>query len=373
MKTWLIAICGLTPQVITETLYALHQQGRKVDGIRILTTREGKSKIYSSLMAPKEGHYYRYLKDYGIAPDTIDFSSRHIRAVCDDSGMEIDDITCGEDNELFLRACMETAFELTGNQGNSVIFSIAGGRKTMGACLALAAQAYGRPQDRICHVLVSPEFENCRDFFYPPPVSEAVTLTDQLGQPYNKETRYARVTLIPMPFFSIRDRLSDRLLKVPESPATLMLSLVHDRHGEMIVDIAARKVSWKGIEVDLMPARMALFTFFVLLKKEGKCLKPSCKCCRDCFLSTPEIIRRSDEIAALYRRMAIRDTEEMSDSGIQSLNKENLAMYRSRLNEDLQRGFGAQEVRHFEVTATGRKPNKQYGIPLDRERIKVIL
>ncbi|NLV24760.1 MAG: TIGR02584 family CRISPR-associated protein, partial [Deltaproteobacteria bacterium] len=41
MKTVLLAVCGLSPQVITETLYALHQQGRQVDAVRVLTTRQG--------------------------------------------------------------------------------------------------------------------------------------------------------------------------------------------------------------------------------------------------------------------------------------------------------------------------------------------
>ena len=34
MKTILLAVTGLSPQVITETLYALHQQNRKVDAIQ---------------------------------------------------------------------------------------------------------------------------------------------------------------------------------------------------------------------------------------------------------------------------------------------------------------------------------------------------
>lgn len=47
MKNILLAVCGLTPQVITETLYALHQDQRKVDAIHVITTRNGKEKIYA--------------------------------------------------------------------------------------------------------------------------------------------------------------------------------------------------------------------------------------------------------------------------------------------------------------------------------------
>jgi CRISPR-associated protein (TIGR02584 family) len=86
-------------------------------------------------------------------------------------------------------------FALTRDPESAVFFSIAGGRKSMGACLTIAAQLYRRPQDRLYHVLVSPEFESCRDFFYPPPESRPLTLYYRLGQPYSKETRFARVTL----------------------------------------------------------------------------------------------------------------------------------------------------------------------------------
>jgi len=38
MKNILLAVVGLSPQVITETLFALHQQNRRVDAIHIITS-----------------------------------------------------------------------------------------------------------------------------------------------------------------------------------------------------------------------------------------------------------------------------------------------------------------------------------------------
>ena len=46
MKNILLAVTGLSPQVITETLYALHQSGRYVDAIHVITTLDGKKKIF---------------------------------------------------------------------------------------------------------------------------------------------------------------------------------------------------------------------------------------------------------------------------------------------------------------------------------------
>jgi len=374
MKRILLAVCGLSPQVITETLYALHLEGRMPDAVRVLTTREGKAAINAHLLDPETGHYQRFLREYDLDPATIDFSARHVTAVTDDRGREIDDIGGEEDNELFLGACMEAAFQLTSDPESAVYFSIAGGRKTMGACLAVAAQCYARRQDRIFHVLVSPEFEGNRDFFYPPRESVSLELRGRDGRPFFMETRYARVTLVPMPFFSIRDRLSDRLLKAPESPSALMLSLVREKRHELVVDLPGCKVAWKGMECDLMPAQMALYAFFALRKRESDCGEGTCRGCTACTLTREEVVARAAEVAEIYRSISRgRTVEEMSQTGVAGLDEDNFMSYRSRVNTALERAFGSGEAAKIAIVTHGKRPGVRYGIPLDRERIRVVV
>jgi CRISPR-associated protein Csx14 len=184
MKKILIAVCGLSPQIITETLFALHQQDRLPDMVRILTTRIGMEACHAQLFAAGNGHYHKFLADYQIAADSIDFSPLDVIAVTDEQGRCIDDIGDEDDNLAFLHACMLHAYEYSKSPESRIFYSIAGGRKTMGACLASAAQLYGRQQDRIFHVLVSPEFENCREFYYPAMPSRPITLFDEKQHPY---------------------------------------------------------------------------------------------------------------------------------------------------------------------------------------------
>ncbi|MBW1920939.1 MAG: TIGR02584 family CRISPR-associated protein [Deltaproteobacteria bacterium] len=268
MKNILLAVCGLSPQVITETLYALHQSLRPVDAIHVITTREGKEKIFAQLLAGGSGHYFKYLEEYGIPSSSIDFGPQNVHVVTDQHGVEIPDIGDETDNERLLSMCLDLAFRFTADPDTAVFFSVAGGRKTMSSCLAVAAQMYGRKQDRLFHVLVSPEFESNRDFFYPPKASRTIELHDNSGQPFYKETRYAKVNLIPIPFVSIRERLSDTLLKTPKDPSTLMLSLVKEAPVRLTVNLLERKLVYKGLELDLMPARIALYAFFALQKKD---------------------------------------------------------------------------------------------------------
>lgn len=374
MKRHLLAVCGCTPQVITETLFALYQQQRMIDSIRIITTSVGKKAIYGHLLSPDDGYYYQFLKDYNVDPETIDFKHHHVKAVADENGSVLNDIECEEDNEYFLRECMNLSFMLTKEANSAVYFSIAGGRKTMGACLALAAQFYARPQDRIYHVLVSREFENCKEFFYPPPKSTKLRLRDMNGETFYKETKYARVNLISMPFVSVRDRLAEDMLKGPEEPASLLMSLIRDDRHELTVDLKDSKLSWKGVELDLSPAHAALYGFFAKLKRDADCIQDKCRDCRDCFLEFSEIENHQQELGKIYDRLAQKNQRDTSpnSSGIANLDASSFNSHKSKLKTLLENRFGPYERPLLEIASVGERPNTRYGLIMDRGRIRLI-
>lgn len=374
MKNLLLAVVGLSPQVITETLFELHQQRRSIDAIHVITTRQGKEKINAQLLSPADGKYYEYLKEYRIDPATIDFGFHSIHTIKDPNGIEIDDIAGEEENEWLLKKCMELSFAFTRDQDTAVLFSIAGGRKTMSACLMVAAQFYGRSQDRVYHVLVSPEFESNRDFFYPRQKSVNIKLTDRNSQPYYKETKYARLSLVPIPFVSIRDRLGGEFLREPLDPPSLMQALVREQPYWLTVDLLSAKLSYKNLEMELYPAQFALYAFFAQQKKTCTQLAKACRGCTDCYLERDEVLQHHAEIAAIYRKVAAgsRPFEEMSDSGILGLSKENFNSYRSKISDALRTGFGLYALKEIEIQSVGKKPGKRYGIPIDREKVRII-
>ncbi|MBW2311692.1 MAG: TIGR02584 family CRISPR-associated protein, partial [Deltaproteobacteria bacterium] len=358
MKHILLAVTGLSPQVITETLFALHQNGQRVDAIHVITTRDGKEMIYAHLLSGKSGHYCRYLEEYGVERSSIDFGPQNIHAVSDEHGVEIPDITTEYDNERLLKKCLELTFRFTAQKDTAVFFSVAGGRKTTSSCLTLAAQMYGRPQDRLYHVLVSPEFESNRDFYYPPKKSRTIELRAKDGQPFFKETRYAQVNLIPIPFVSIRERLSADLLKEPTDPATLMLSLIKEEEYRLIVNLLTGKIIYKTLEMDLMPSRLALYTFFALQKKNCQKEVETCGSCTECFLDIQSIYKKQDEITDLYRKISgSRPLDEMSRTGIIHLNADNFNMYKGKIKSDLLRRYGPYSLKELEISSIGTRPN----------------
>ncbi len=368
----LVAVCGLTPQVLTETVYALAQQGRTPDRVRVLTTRSGRDACMSLLFDGGRGAWFRLLDDLGLKRDRIDFSADAVWAVTGEGGVAIDDIATEEENEAFVRAALELAWQVSRDPEDTVFYSIAGGRKTMGAALAFAAQAYGRPQDRIYHVLVSPEFENCRDFFYPPANPVELELRDPKGQPYRKSTRYARVNLVALPFVPFRERLGADVLRRPEDPGTLLSSLVRERPGQLVVDLPGRKIVWKGREIDLPPAQLALYALFAEIRKQAAC-DDTCPGCDACQPTAAEVLARQERLSSLYRAiMPTRQPEEMSDTGIFSLTPDNMLSYLAKIQKRLESGFGHTEAARLAVQRRGTRPRTGYGLGLPRAGIRII-
>lgn len=374
MKNILLAVVGLSPQVVTETLYALHQNDQTVDEIQIITTRNGKEKIYAELIGGEKGLFYQYLEEYGSNANTILFNHEYVHVITDEHGNELSDILTAYDNKRLLEKCLDLSFQFTAQKDTSVFFSVAGGRKTMSACLTLAAQLYGRPQDRLYHVLVSPEFENNRDFFYPPVESRKIELHDDQGHPYLKETKFAQVSLINIPFVSIRSQLSSDHLKEPKDPGTLLLSLIKEEEPVLTVNLISRKITFKTIELDMMPSHMAFYAFFASMKK--KCDKTEGRCgdCTECFIDIPAILDQQEEISKTYKTLCgNRPLEEMSSTGILSIDPENLRSLKSKINRQLAGTFGPYAARELEITSAGTRPDTKYGILMDKARMEIVI
>jgi CRISPR-associated protein Csx14 len=368
----LLAVCGLSPQVITETVYALAGQQRLPSKIRILTTRSGRQACVSRLFDGGCGAWYRMLDDLDIPVDSIDFSPDSLQVVKTKDGSAIDDISGEAENEAFVNACLQLAWKYSRNQNGSVFYSIAGGRKTMGAALAFAAQSYGRQQDRIFHVLISPEFESNRDFYYPPKVPQEIELRDAKGEPVRKSTRYARVELIALPFVSFRDRLGGDILEQPRDPATLISSLVREEPARLEIDLIQHKLRWKKRECDLRPSLLALYVLFAEIRKEATCAS-DCSACDECRPTVSTILTLQPRLSRIYSSIDPRkDPTEMSTSGIFNLTPDNFQSYLSKIKKQLEQSFGLQEAPQLQIHSYGRRPTKGYGLELKKEQIVLI-
>lgn len=203
----LLCVAGLTPQIITETLYALTQQrGEWVDEIRVITTLSGRSRVLQDLLEPQHGQFFRFCRDYQLDPARIAFDDTTITLLHSKDGRMLHDIRSVHDNTAAADQISEVVRELTRDPHTRLHASAAGGRKTMSIYLTAAMQLYGRAQDRLSHVLVSEAFETLADFFYIPPVPQELAVTDRLtGQVIGRlSTATAEIHLADIPFIRLR-------------------------------------------------------------------------------------------------------------------------------------------------------------------------
>lgn len=367
----LLCISGLTPQVITETLYALAVEARESkarplpDEIRLITTTEGRRRARLALFSHDGGHgfFHRLCRDYELDAGSTRFSDTSIEVVRDARGNELEDIVAADDNSAAADLITARVRELTRDPQTRLHVSLAGGRKTMGFYAGYALSLYGRPQDRLTHVLVNRPFESHPSFFYPPP--EPQTLLVDGGRDY-VSTADARVVLADIPFVRLLDELDGALrddeLSFTEAVARAQRAL---ERPHLVLDIGERAVWLQGQRVTLSPTQFAWLVWFADRARRGAGPTAFDEAAAEELL---EIVYWLEGCGSSPLADAVSDAlAEMRASGESNYFDRN----RSRLNRALTAsGLPRSVVERYQVRATGRRPNTRYGLGLAPEAIE---
>lgn len=254
----LLAVTGLSPQIVTETLYALCLQQEPPfvpTEVHLITTREGAKLARRSLLGDSSAAFHRFARDYGF-PD-IAFPETNIRILSDADGHQLDDIRSLADNRRASDLITAAVRELTADPDSALHMSIAGGRKTMGFLAGYALTLFGRPQDRLSHVLVTRSIESDEHFFYPGPAAA--------------DRRESGITLAEIPFVSLRHGLPDLLLRGEASyNDTVEAARRSVGPAELAIDLGRRTVTLYGSSCPLPDAQLALLMVFVTRALDGQ-------------------------------------------------------------------------------------------------------
>lgn len=198
-KKILVAVTGMSPQIVTETLYALHTQHQWTPReVHVLTTQTGADNIAAALLG-EHGFFRRLCHEYGL--DDVVFHEDFIHVITDDEGVPLADIRSPQENNLAADQIVRFIYDLCADEQTELHVSIAGGRKSMGFYIGYALSLFGRRQDKLSHVLVEEAFEQHREFFYPPS-GDGTWLNTTKGQ---LDASKARVMLADIPFVRMRE------------------------------------------------------------------------------------------------------------------------------------------------------------------------
>lgn len=143
----LIISLGRSPAIVPETIDALSNQGIKVDRTYIITTND--EKIQKKCIPLIQADFNKNYKDIELFPYECMIENK--------------DIETREDHIELIRKAVYNIFKKETKKRSNIYISIAGGRKTMSAAMALLAQFFN--VRALIHILVPLEIERKGDLY----------------------------------------------------------------------------------------------------------------------------------------------------------------------------------------------------------------
>ena len=381
----LLCVAGMTPQIITETLFALYQKGERIDEIRVITTLEGRNKVLQTLLDKQTGKFFEFCKDVGIDPNTIHFDETCISLLRTSDGQMLRDIRTPGENALAGDQICEIVRELTKTENTKIHASAAGGRKTMSIYLTAAMQLFGRAEDSLSHVLVNEDFEGHPEFYFPP--KNAVSLKTRDGREVS--TADAKIYLAEIPFIRLRgigvnvfdeavrtykkavDKAQDDL-RFLESASEVRLNLKKN-----IIKVADRemKLSLREFFVYVLFAYFRKQNIgdngFVSLRKiEREHLEAVCRLISkakgdECGLDDFETFPR----ASFINRLDVSKIREMKSLSVAEAREETVNQFRQIIGK-FSPDFQKMNMEKFDVVRIGEKENFFFGLDIEDGKIR---
>lgn len=206
-KYTLLATTGASPQIVTETLYAIHHENQPwPDEIFLITTSFGKRKAVEGLL--EQQHLQRLCEQ--LQRPMPAFDAAHVLVTPGADGTEVEDARSLADHEALANFIMTEVRNRTASPDTHLHASLAGGRKTMTFYIGYAMSLFGRAEDTLSHVLISEGYENIPDFWFPTR-ADPHRYVDNRGEMLDASD--AQVTLAPIPFIRHRHNLPQVLLQ----------------------------------------------------------------------------------------------------------------------------------------------------------------
>lgn len=353
MKTILLAIMGTSPQVLTETLYAIHMQGKPFpDEVYLITSANAKKKAIEWLF---EKGQIEVLKAHHNLPD-FKFELSHILLMEHDDGEAVFDGREEEDQQSIADSVTRIVAKFTADENCRIHASIAGGRKTMAFYMGYAMSIFGREQDILSHVFVSKEFEFSDQFFFP-------TLTDNYIAHHNKvlNTKDAEVNLAEIPFVRMRNMVDQSFINRIESNSfsktVALLNTYKDKKVRALIISKKKCIAVNGIEIKLPPKELAFYLW--LSQLPGRQIDIDRQFCDSpaysaSYLKIYSMLAGDSRVFASFNvdREVVEDLSEESLaklSSLKPLEKEWLQQTRSKINGQFKQWLEPAEVDAVEI------------------------
>lgn len=367
----LLAVTGLSPQIATETLYALWKEKESTQRpdafipteLHLITTQTGAGLAIEGLL--EKGHFQALLNDYPqLGP--IRFDASHIHLIRDAQGQPLSDIQTREENIQAADSIASLLQRFTSEENTQLHVSLAGGRKTMSFYTGYAFSMYAREQDQLSHVLVTSPFEHQPDFFFPPATPRPITLLT--GEQTSSDQ--ARVLLTPIPTVRLRSGQPQKLLdgsaSFSETVSAIQKSL---SPPNLLIDLRKKSVTCAGKPVSLSPRSLAWLTWWAKRLKTGQPQQNWRS------LDGEENLRK--DYLAIYKRLALSGDYEIAEQRFENTEqdpfhyKKIYEQYNSELKAELEQQLPYAAI-HYLLKPTGKRPHTKHSLTLPSDAVTII-
>lgn len=372
----LVSVTGMTPQVVTETLYSLlKNEGVYPTEIHLITTDLGRNRAIRDLLDPQTGQFIAFCRDYNLL-GKIRFDYSMIHVIEDEAGEAIPDIRTPAENTRAADLIVRTIQGFCSDEKAAVYVSLAGGRKTMSFFAGYALSLFGRTQDRLSHVLVSAPYENNRDFFYPSQTPREIYTIQ--GEPL--DAAKAGIALADIPFVRLRNGLSDSLVlgQTSYSQAVRDAQQLIAPPTQIRFELGGKvkRIICAGQTVELPPSHAAVYLWMCLRASQGRgtyCSSEDASEARAEYLPVYEAVcsYEESEPEAGRTRVVGKYSQEDKDKTLRDAD-DFLQYFRermSRTNRALQRTLGKVLAEPYLIKSDGKRHPTTYVLDVAPEAI----
>lgn len=377
MKEIMIFVAGATPQIVTETIYALARSNPPVypDEVYIITTTTGRKRIEDTVVKRK---ILNLMADECGIPQ-INLTGSSFIIVSNTSG-GLEDIRSKEENEAMGDTITSFIRGKAKDMNSRLHCSLAGGRKTMSFYMGSALQLFGRPWDKLYHVLVTPEFESNPDFFYKPKKHKVIECRMPDGRIKKLNTKDAKIEIAELPFIRIANKISlhgkgFRDL-VAESQKEIDTATMQP---PLIVNLSERTVYIGGRLIEMVPVELMIYTAF-LKQKTLHCKYPERQYCLDCaecfqalsdFSGRPAVEEMAKDYKMIYSGQPLK-SEEFLNKWTDGIGTETIRQNISKINRTIREQLQDETLLpYYCITALKKYGSSRYGVRAEKGKMGI--
>lgn len=354
----LICVSGLTPQIVTESLFCLAVKEKiPIHEIYVITTTRGRDVILgkdphpATPKSPLKKEIENLCEKYKLKTPLFKENDTHI-IVAKEESIELPDIRSDKDNILFPNKVCDFLRAKTSDPYNVLFCSITGGRKSMSVHMANALSLFAREHDRLIHVLTKEENEF--KGFYPINKKEAKDL--QIA-----DIPFVRLRSLLSNEIKGNDLLKSKFDEIVEYTQTQLKTLAPS--NKMIIDIERRELRFGNDSIMFEPMEFLFYYFFVDSKLRG-----INKISVQNFISDETRIQFIEYYTEFYPNNYIKDRDWFK----KGFSKEDFRIKRSKVNSKIQKLIDDKDVSQMYIIDVNKKyGDSTYFIKAEKERFVI--